>query len=247
MIWVYVLISVILVSLLSLIGLVFLGLDEKKLKKILLLLVGFSAGALLGDAFIHLIPETIKKNGFTIEVSLSILGGVILFFVLEQFISWRHCHDDTEGKCHSFAYMNLIGDGLHNFLDGVTIAASYLADIKLGMITTLAIILHEIPQEIGDFGVLLHGGFTKTKALMMNLLTAITAILGAILFLIIGTVFTNSIDIFLLITAGGFIYIAMTDLIPELHRNRKGFAELFMELIFFLLGIGVMLMLLVLN
>lgn len=237
----YTIISVILVSLISLAGLAFFKLSDRFLKRVLLLLVSFAAGALLGDAFIHLLPEAIKESGFTLNAALAILGGIVLFFVLEEFIYWHHCHKDSAGRCHPFVYMNLVGDGLHNFIDGAIIAASYLADIRLGIVTTVAVALHEIPQEIGDFAVLLHGGFTRTKALLMNLLSAVAAVAGAVLILFVGNSFDGLIEMLLLLTVGGFIYIATADLMPELHKSKNSIYSSIAELIFFLFGIAVML------
>ena len=245
-VWLYSLISVVIVSLVSLIGVWTLSIKTERLKAILIYLLAFSAGALFGDAFIHIFPE-IGKNGFSIYSSLFVLSGIGLFFVIEKFIHWQHCHMPiTEEHAHPFAYMNLIGDGLHNFIDGSIIAASFLVNIPLGIATTLAVILHEIPQEIGDFGVLLHGGFSKEKALGLNFLTALTAIIGAVITLIVGRFFAN-VSLFLLpIAAGGFIYIAGSDLIPELHKETAVKRSL-MQLIAFLLGIGITALLLLLG
>ena len=154
--------SVVLVSLISLVGVLTVFIRPERLKKILLLLVSFSVGALFGDAFIHLLPESFTKLGVNLSTSLYIIAGIIAFFVLEKFIHWRHCHIPTSKEHpHPVVFMNLIGDGVHNFLDGVIIGASYLVSIPIGITTTLAVILHEIPQEIGDFGILLHGGLTR--------------------------------------------------------------------------------------
>jgi len=157
-IWLYTIASVLVVSLVSFIGVLTLSINEKKLQKILLFLVSFAAGALLSDTFIHLLPEIIEKNGFTLTISLNLLLGILIFFILEKFIFWRHCHIPTSKRHpHPVVFMNLIGDGMHNLLDGMIIAGSYLTSIPVGIATTVAVILHEIPQEIGDFGVLIHG------------------------------------------------------------------------------------------
>ncbi len=232
--------SVLLVSLISLIGLFTFSIREESLKKILLFLVSFSAGALFGDAFIHLLPEA-AESGISLEVSLSVLGGIILFFILEKFIHWRHCHIPTSPHHpHPLAFMNLVGDGAHNFIDGLVIGASYLMSVPVGIATTIAVILHEIPQEIGDFGVLLHAGLSKKKALFFNFLSAIIAVIGTIVALIGGSGFAPMIIPF---AAGGFIYIAGSDLIPELHKetNPKKSA---VQLAAFLAGVGIMLLLL---
>src|SRR3989338_4760064 len=160
----YTIVSVIVISLLAFIGIVSLAVSAKRLKTVLVYLISFSAGALFGDAFIHLLPEVVESHGFSLIISLSILTGIVLFFILEKIIHWQHCHlPITEEHVHPFAYMNLIGDALHNFIDGVIIAASYVVSIPAGLATTLAVALHEIPQEIGDFGVLIYGGFSRSK------------------------------------------------------------------------------------
>ena len=243
MVWIYALISVIIVSLISLIGVFTFAVSEDKLKKVLIYLVSFAAGTLLGDAFIHLIPEAFQEIENTVWLSLSILAGILVFFVMEKFLHWRHCHEVAcENHPHPFSYVLLVGDVLHNFIDGLIIAASYLVSIPVGIATTLAVIFHEIPQEIGDFGSLLYAGFKKTKALLFNFLTALTAVLGAIIVLTLN-INDGSITKFLVpFAAGGFIYIASSDLIPELHKNtepKKSFWQLFA----FVLGIGLMLLL----
>jgi len=231
------LIATIIVSLISLVGIFSLWIKHKVLDKILLLLVGFSAGALMGGAFFHLIPEAIKKSGIEF-VSIMVVAGFSLFFLIERILHWRHCH---EGKCdvHTFTYMNLIGDGVHNFIDGMIIAASFSVSINIGIITTVAVIAHELPQEIGDFGVLLYGGFSKIKALTFNFLTAITAVLGAFVgqFLSSATpTFSNALIPF---AAGGFIYIFASDLTPELHKEPK-LSKSLLSFAFFILGILLM-------
>jgi zinc and cadmium transporter len=239
-VWIYSLISVFLVSLIAFIGLLTISIKEKKLEKIVLYLVSFAAGGLLGGAFIHLIPEAVEEVGFGINVSLYILAGIVVSFIIEKFI-WRHCH---KNKCpiHSFAYMNLIGDGVHNFIDGLIIGAAYLASIPIGIATTLAVILHEIPQEIGDFGVLIHGGFSRKKALSFNFLTALTAVLGTITSLLISAYMENITNFLIPFAAGAFIYIAGSDLIPELKKEIK-IKKSLIQAILLVLGISVMFLL----
>jgi len=206
------------VSLISLIGILFFFLKKSTLDKTLLFLVSLSAGSLFGGALLHLLPEAIEKTGFTLTVSLSVLAGIISFFLIEKYVHWHHCHDaQCQGHKHHLVVMNLVGDGVHNFIDGVIIAVSYLASIPLGIATTIAVILHEVPQEISDFGVLLYSGLKKSKALFYNLLSALVAVIGAI----IGLMFATETFISLIIpfAAGGFIYIAGSDLIPELHKK----------------------------
>ncbi len=239
-IWLYSLISVFVVSLISFVGVFTLAVNEKRLRQILIYFVSFSAGALFGDVFIHLLPEAVKKSGFGINLSIGILAGIVLSFMIEKIICWRHCHMPiTKTHIHRFAYMNLFGDVFHNFLDGLTIAVSYLVSVPVGVATTLAVVLHEIPQEIGDFGVLLHGGFTKNKAIIYNFLTATTAIAGALIGLSLSFYVENVSQFLIPFAAGNFIYIAGSDLIPELHKE-VAFKKGLVQLMFFLLGITVM-------
>lgn len=240
------LLSVIVVSLVALVGLFSLSLKEDRLRKILIYLVSFSTGALLADAFIHLLPEATEESGFTLTISLYTLSGIILSFIVEKIIHWHHCHHTHSEKClaehhqhleiQSFAKMNLVGDGFHNFIDGLIIGASYLVSIPVGLATTLAVILHEIPQEIGDFGILLHGGYTRKKALFLNFATGLIAVLGTLAALFIGQ-YTDQLTQFLIpFAAGGFIYIAGSDLMPELHKETDS-KKSFVQLLFFILGV----------
>ncbi len=227
------------VSLISLIGIFSFFVRQKLLDRVLLWLVGFGAGGLIGGAFLHLLPEALEKTRHGLGPFIGVIVGFVLFFILEKYLYWRHCHN---GKCdiHIFTYLNLIGDAIHNFIDGLIIGASFCADVRLGMVATTAIILHEVPQEMGDFGVLVYGGFSKTRALAFNFLSATTAIVGTAvgyLFAVHTQGFTNAL---LPIAAGGFIYIASCDLIPELHKQadtKKATASM----LFFLLGILLML------
>lgn len=245
--WVYTLVSILIVSLISLVGLLAITVKVKKLKKIILFLVSFSTGALLGGAFIHLLPEAIGELGFTMQVSLSVLGGILAFFVLEKFIHWRHCHIPTsKDHPHPLAFMNLVGDGVHNFIDGMIIAAGYLIDFRLGLTTTVAVMLHEIPQEIGDFGVLIHAGFSKYKALFYNFLSALTAVFGAIVVFLMHPNQEVIVQLLIPFTAGGFIYIASSDLIPELHKETDP-KKSAIQLLGIILGIMIMLSMLLLE
>ncbi len=242
----YSLASVLVVSLISLVGLAILPLDEKNLKHILLYLVSFSAGALLGDAFIHLIPES-SKNGFTISSALFIMIGIIVSFIVEKFIHWRHCHIPTsKSHPHSFAYMNLIGDGVHNLLDGLIIGGSFIANFALGITTAIAVILHEIPQEIGDFGVLVYGGFSRFKALIYNFITAISAFIGVLVAFLFEKNTSNFSFFIIPFAAGGFIYIACSDLIPELHKEVH-IKHSLIQLASLLIGIAMMFLILLIE
>lgn len=207
------------VSLISLVGIFTLLLKDKLLNRILILLIGFSAGALIGGAFLHLLPEALEQADSHI-VFLYLIVGFVFFFILEKYLHWRHCH---KGVCtvHTFTYLNLIGDSIHNFIDGLVIGASFLVSIKFGIITTLALILHEIPQEIGDFGVLVYGGFSRAKALYYNFITALTCVLGTIAGYLISGQSLNFSPFLLPFSAGGFIYIAACDLVPELHKESE--------------------------
>jgi zinc and cadmium transporter len=242
--WLYALASVLVVSAISLIGIVTISVKEEKLAKILLYLVAFSAGGLLGGAFIHLLPEAVAASGFTLAVSLSILAGMITFFVVEKAVHWRHCHVPTSEKHpHPFAYMNLVGDSIHNFIDGLIIGAAYLASFPLGIATTLLVILHEIPQEIGDFGVLVHGGFSRKRALYVNFLTALTAVAGTVIALAAGAISQSMTILLVPFAAGGFIYVASSDLIPELHKDHYETKRSLAQLLVLVAGIAVILVL----
>lgn len=242
-IWLYTLGSVLLISLISLIGIFTLSVKMEKLQKILIYMISFAAGALLGDAFIHLLPEVVEENGFGLEISLYILCGVAASFVMEKIIHWRHCHHTTcKDHPHPYAKMNLFGDLFHNAIDGIIIAAAYIISLPVGIATTLAVVFHEIPQEIGDFGILIHGGYTRKKALWLNFLVALSAVLGAVITLLIGGQTTEITKFLAPFAAGTFIYIATADLIPELHRE-VAFQRSVLQFLWFISGIGVMLFL----
>ena len=239
---IYILLSVFIVSLISLIGVITLSFSHRFLKKILLILVSFAAGALLGEVFIHLLPE-ISEAGFDGSMAFYSLIGFLLFFILEKLLHWHHCHDqDCETHNKPLAAINLVGDAFHNFIDGILIAGSYLVNIPLGITTTIAVLFHEIPQEIGDFGILLHSGYSKAKAIAYNFLISLTAFLGAILTFFIGPLIENFTSIIIPITAGGFLYIAGSDLIPELHKETKLSLSLF-QIIGLIFGAFVMFLL----
>ena len=213
----FIIASTILVSAISLIGIIFFRLREKMLEKVLMMLVAFASGALLGGAFIHMLPESVSQGSPTF---LYVLLGILLFFIIEKFLRWRHCHKRV-CDVHSYAYMNLIGDGIHNWLDGMIIAAAFLGSPHLGISTTLAVVVHEIPQEVGDFGVLLYGGMSKVRALLYNFLTQVTAIFGALFTYYLAQHIEHFSALLVPVAAGGFIYIAATDLLPELHKREE--------------------------
>lgn len=216
------LLSVILATLIissgSFVGVLTLSLSQKFLSKITLSLVSLSAGTMLAAALLHLLPESVEVLGTVLPFQLT-LASFIVFFVLERFLHWRHCHDKEHLTKHTMGIMNLLADAIHNFLDGVLIAASFATGTGLGIIATLAIALHEIPQEIGDFGVLLHSGFSRRRALLFNILVSLTAILGGILGYFASHSVTQFAHLLIPVAAGGFIYISAADLIPELKTE----------------------------
>lgn len=240
--YVYIFASVLTVSIISLIGVTALGMQEKRLRSILLYLVSFSAGALLGDVFIHLLPE-MTETGFGVAEGSYFLVGLVVFFILEKFILWQHSHGDHSELVHSSVYLTTFGDSLHNFIDGMVIAASFLVDINLGIATTLAVIFHEIPQEIGQFAILLHGGWSKAQAILYNFLSALTSLVGAgVVVLFAGTI--AEAPSFLLAFAGAsFIYIALSDIVPQLHKEGST-KKSFYQFLWLMGGIGLMVLLL---
>lgn len=253
-IYFYAFASVILVSAISLVGIFTLFLREEVLQRYTHLLVSLAIGALLGDAFIHLIPGSFSELN-PHYVGLVIIGGMLLFFVLEKGLHWHHSHFITNeeldqeikpsflsAQAHSLGAMIIISDGLHNFLDGVIIGASYFVSIEVGIATTIAIILHEIPQEIGDFGVLVHVGYTRGKALLMNFLSALTSLAGASVALVLHEVALSTMTWVIPIAAGGFIYIAAVDLIPELQKVKR-IRQSTLQLIMIIVGVAVMMLL----
>jgi len=229
------------ISLVAFAGVLTLLLKEEWLNKILLILVALSSGALLGGAFLHLIPESVTELGANISVFLVVILGFCSFFILEQFLHWRHQH----GKAFTikpFTYLILVSDSVHNFIDGLVIAASFLTGFSIGIATTLAVALHEIPQELGDFGALIYGGFGKFRAVTFNYISALTAIAGGIIGYFASSMVSNNIIVYLLpFAAGNFIYIAAADLIPEI-KHAISFRRSLVHFFVFIIGIGVMLL-----
>jgi len=244
--WIYAMASVILAGVISLVGVFTLSLNQERLRRALLFLVSFSVGALFGDVFIHLLPEAYEELGAGLGTSLYVILGFLLFFALEKILRWRHHYGATEEHLHPVVTMNLVGDAAHNLIDGMLIGASYTVSIPIGLTTTLAIILHEIPQEIGDFGILVHGGLPVRRALGFNLLSALTAVVGTVISLAIGHRAEGFALSLLPITAGGFLYIAGPDLIPELHHEVEISTSLG-QLASIVLGVGAMALLLLLE
>lgn len=206
-------------SLIAWVGLFTLSIREELLQKILLPLVAFSAGSLLGGAFLHLIPETVKETGGSIDIFIWLLGGFSIFFLLEQLLEWHHCHRIPSNHKKPVSYLILVADGLHNLIGGLAIAGSFLVSIPIGIVTWIAAAAHEIPQELGDFGILLHSGWDKMKALTFNFFSALTIMFGGLI-----TYFASASlpTTFLLpFAAGNFIYIASSDLIPEVKHGKS--------------------------
>ncbi len=239
----YGLASVLAVSAMSLVGILTVPANSKNL----ILLVSFSAGSLFGDSFIHLLPEVVK-SGFTAATPAYLLGGIVVMFIVEKIINWHHSHNYNSRSPHMkpFVFTNLIGDGIHNFIDGLVIGGSYAVSIPVGVATTLAVVFHEIPQEISDFGVLLRGGLNKRKAVILNLLSAVAAVAGFFVSVILNRSTADFLQALLPFTIGTFIYIAGSDLIPELHKEKKT-SNSFAQLASFIAGIFVMYLLLLLE
>ncbi len=215
-----------------------LALKDKTLRRVLFVLIAFSAGAMVGGSLLHLLPESFEGLGDVDLAMLIFIAGFSLFFIIERFLHWHHCHEEGVCKVHTYSYMVLLGDAIHNFIDGLVIAASFLTDFRLGLVSSVLILGHEIPQEIGDFAVVLHGGMKKTKALLYNFLAQLTAVLGGLAGFLW---FNDQLKALMLpFAAGGFMYIAASDLIPELHKEPK-LGKAVLAFCFFLLGVLVML------
>jgi len=237
----WIILATVAMSVVSLVGALALVLKENILKRIIKPLVAFSAGSLLGGAFLHLLPEALEESGEINKIFIILLIGFAVFFLLEQFIHWHHCHRMPSEHKHPVTYLILISDGVHNFLDGLAIGAAFVIDVRLGLATTLAIAMHEIPQELGDFGILIHGGWKKAKALLFNFFSGLTALAGGI----IAWLLAGNIEIVYLLpfAAGNFIYIAASDLIPEIKHHDHASRNI-LHFLAFVLGIGFMYLLL---
>jgi len=237
----YALASVLLVSLIPLLGLAALWVARPHLDRAIQYLVSFAVGALLSGALLHLIPEAAERLGSGPAMPLAVIGGFVGFFALEKFLWAHHGHGARPAGLTPLATLNLVGDGLHNVMDGLVIAAAWQADPSLGISTTLAVALHEIPQELGDFGILVHSGLTPRRAVWFNLLTGLSAVAGTIAGLVLGHYLDGFASRLLPVAAGGFLYIAASDLVPELHQVRSAAAS-FRQILLIALGVAVMLL-----
>jgi zinc and cadmium transporter len=209
--------SSLIMSAIALVGSITLVLEEATLKKILSSLVAFAAGTLLGGAFFHMMPAGLEEMEGNILPYVWFLLGFSLFFALEQFLHWHHCNK-AESECKQpLTYLILVGDGLHNFIGGTAVAGAFLSDIRLGIMAWLAAAAHEVPQELGDFGVLIHGGWKKGKALLFNVLSALTFLLGGLV--AYAASFRLDVSFLLPFAAGNFMYIAASDLVPEINKQ----------------------------
>lgn len=235
--------SVIGVSLLSLIGVSLFLVRESLIRKLLLYIISFSTGSLFGDVFFHILPEIAEDHAVFERAMVYVMLGILLSFIMEKIIHWHHCHilpaDDAHCDHHHVGIMSLIGDAMHNFIDGLLIAASFLVSTEIGFATTIAVVLHEIPQEIGDFAILLHSGFSRVKAVVFNLLSALMAVVGAGIVLIASSAVPQMTEVLLPVAAGNFLYLAGSDLIPELHKH-TGIRQGILQLTCMVLGMAAM-------
>lgn len=235
--------ATVLVSLISFVGIFLFVLSASFVKRIMFYLISFSTGAMLGDVFMHMLPELIDGEGDLARSMAVILMGILFSFAIEKVVHWRHCHilgeDDAHDHIHPVGILSLIGEAIHNFIDGVVIAASFLASPTIGVSTTLAVMFHEIPQEIGDYAVLIHSGFRRKQALFFNFLSALTAVLGAIGTILLSSLSTSWTGFMLPFAAGNLLYIAAADLIPELHKE-TGIRQGVFQVIAMIIGMGCM-------
>ncbi len=222
----------------AMVGAVMLLLKEKTLQRILLPLVAFSAGSLIGGAFFHMIPASVMARGGNLAVFMWVIFGFLVFFAVEQFLHFHHCHRVSAVCKKPLTYLILIGDGLHNFLGGLAVAGTFLIDIRLGITTWLAAAAHEVPQELGDFGILLHGGWSKRKALLYNVLSGSSFLIGALL----AYAASFRIDVAFLVpfAAGNFLYIGASDLVPEVNKHHEAKVNI-IHFTAFVSGLGLLL------
>lgn len=236
-----IIVTSIILALISLIGAFSFLLSEKKFSGILLPMIAFSAGGLLGGAFFHLLPEAVDKIGNNTSVYIWVMIGFVLFFILEQFIHFHHCRSETKNHFSPASYLSLVADNLHNFVDGITIAAAFIIDFRLGIATALAVIVHEIPHELGNFSILIHGGWQRSSALLFNFISSISFLIGGVATFVL----SGALDVKYLLpfAAGNFIYIAASDLVPEIHKDCHFVKKNLVHFFAFILGIALLLVL----
>jgi zinc and cadmium transporter len=232
---VYGIITTVIISLGSFAGIATLVFQEKLLSKVIFLLVSLSSGVLMGNAFIHLLPEASKTLPPDTVFGIALLAFTV-FFLVEKLFHWQHCHKVNCDE-HIFGYMNLFGDAVHNCIDGIIIGGTFVSSIPLGIVIAVTIALHEIPKEMCDFGVLLHAGFTKKKALLSNFFVKLTIVIGSILGSLFATEIHGFVSYLFPFAAGGFLYIAGSDLIPEIKKEDNP-KKSTLSFLIFLLGIG---------
>jgi zinc and cadmium transporter len=234
----WILSSGVLMSAIALIGSLTLFLSEASLKKLLLPLVALAAGTLLGGALLHMMPAAIEKSGNQLSIYVWALVGFTVFLALEQFLHWHHCHR-TPSEHRPLTYLILIADGVHNFIGGLAVAGAFLIDVRIGISTWLAAAAHEVPQELGDFGILIHGGWKKSKALLYNFASALTFLIGGIV--AYGASLTFDVTFLLPFAAGNFIYIAAADLIPEIKHEENAWLNA-VHFLSFVVGLALLLL-----
>jgi zinc and cadmium transporter len=233
----WILMGGLLMSAIAMVGSVTLLLKPDTLERLLLPLIAFAAGSLIGGAFFHMIPATLEVAATPLETGVAVVAGFTAFLVLEQVLQWRHCHRATHSGHKPLGYLILIGDGLHNFLGGLAIGGTFLIDVRLGITSWLAAAAHEVPQEIGDFGVLINAGWSKRNALLFNALSALTFLAGGLLAYALS--FRLDISWLIPFAAGNFIYIGATDLIPEINKQ-AGSRENMIVLGAFVFGLAIL-------
>ncbi len=243
------LLSALIISSISLLTLFLFFTKVSFINKITIYLVAFAVGSLLGDSFLHLLPESFEQIESAPTTSLLVILGMIIFFSLEKFLRWRHCHDAScQNEHHGpIVTLNLVGDTVHNLIDGMLIAASFMVSPALGFTTTLAVAFHELPQEFGDFSIFIHSGVSIAKTIKYNFISALFSVFGVLITFAIGSAIKNFSLYLLPVTAGGFIYLASSDLIPELHRQPAGVLSSVIQLLLLILGVGLMFSLLFLE
>lgn len=230
----WILLSTLLMSLISWVGLIFFAVREQVLRRVIPLLISFAAGSLLGGAFLHLIPETVRESGPTLSVFVWILVGFGLFLLMEQYLSWHHSHRRKRQVAKPVTFLILLADGLHNFIGGLAIGGSFLISPRVGWITWIAAAAHEFPQEFGDFGILIHGGWKKRWALLFNFVSALSIVPGGLA----AYWLEGHVDVVFLLpfAAGNFLYISASDLIPEI-KHSGSLGQNFLTFTMFTLGI----------